>query len=396
MLAGILISLSANASLYSDSIPSLTNEQEQQLLSLSSVEDSTILADSVLQAQHEADSVEFSEMPWWKQLWKSGFHIHDPRINYPKFPEFCLKVYDWGDRTFNSYDKDYVVGTGNNWKLMLHSYNWFETYMLMFSAHSRDMLHIQSNLYNDVGAYISFMAASVGYTAKMNDLFGKTKSNRHNFNFNFTCSRFSLNYDYTKTSGNSKITHFGNYKGENLPYEFNDISHEATSGELYYFGNHRKYSQSAAYNFSKYQLKGAGSAILGLSFAYERITMDFQNIPADMASHLPSLNPVYIFRYTDYGLLAGYAHNWVPKPKRWLINLTVLPSIGYRHNYSTSSAGSKNMLATNFRLRFAFVYNHRSLFASLNGRMDANLYFNSQYAFFNSIFSLSLRVGCRF
>ena len=68
------------------------------------------------------DSIEFSEMPWYKQVIKSGFHIHDPRINYPRFPRFLLNVYDWGDRTFNSYDPDYVVGSGKNWKVRLESY----------------------------------------------------------------------------------------------------------------------------------------------------------------------------------------------------------------------------------------------------------------------------------
>ena len=54
------------------------------------------------------------------------------------------------------------------------------------------------------------------------------------------------------------------------------------------------------------------------------------------------------------------------------------------------------MLATNLRARFAFVYNHKALFASLSGRVDANLFFNSKYAFFNSTESVSLIVGARF
>ena len=47
---------------------------------------------------------------WIKQIINNGFHIHDPAICYPKFPRFCLEVYNWGDRTFNSYDNNYVVG----------------------------------------------------------------------------------------------------------------------------------------------------------------------------------------------------------------------------------------------------------------------------------------------
>ena len=45
---------------------------------------------------------------WVSQLIKTGFHINDPRINYPAFPRFALKVYNWGDRTFNHYESAFV------------------------------------------------------------------------------------------------------------------------------------------------------------------------------------------------------------------------------------------------------------------------------------------------
>ena len=97
------------------------------------------------------DSARFAEMPWYKQLYETGFRIHDPAINYPRFMRFALKVYDWGDHTFNSYNSDYVVGTGKNWKARIDSYNWMESYMMLFSINSRDMLHIRSNVYDDLG-----------------------------------------------------------------------------------------------------------------------------------------------------------------------------------------------------------------------------------------------------
>lgn len=99
----------------------------------------------------ESDSAAFAALPWYKQLWNNGFRIHDKNVNYPAFPRFLLKVYDWGDRTFNSYDTDYVVGTGKNWKLLVNNYNWMESYMMLFSMRSRDMLHIRSEIYNDLG-----------------------------------------------------------------------------------------------------------------------------------------------------------------------------------------------------------------------------------------------------
>ena len=351
---------------------------------------------TTLDGNARIDSARFDEMPWYKQLYETGFRIHDPAINYPRFMRFALKVYDWGDHTFNSYNPDYVVGTGKNWKARIDSYNWMESYMMLFSINSRDMLHIRSNVYDDLGIHLSFMALSIGYTAKVNNWAGD-ESKRSNFNFNFTTSRFSANIDILSTEGASHITHFGDYNdGHSFNYRFNDISHKALSGEFYYFINHLKFSQAAAYCFSKYQLRSAGSPIVGFAFNNQRIAMDFSNLPPEMKQFLPSLENYYNFRFTDYGIIGGYSYNFVLRPKTWLINLTGLPSIGFRHSYSTSSEGKKMMLAANIRARFSVVYNHRALFASLCGRLDGNLFFNAKYTFFNATESLSAIVGVRF
>lgn len=396
-LAFALIMLTASAKENRDSLlADASLFQADTLLQDTEADINSLPVDTIAWDKNKADSAAFAAMPWYQQLFKNGFRIHDPRVNYPKFPRFCLKVYDWGDRTFNSYDPEYVVGVGKNWKVLMKNYNWMESYMLMFSMHSRDMLHIRSNIFNDLGAYISFMAVSVGYTANVNALAGH-ESNRSNLNFNFTCSRFTANIDILSTTGNTRITHFGKYNpGYNLNYRLDDIEHKALSGEFFYFFNHRKYSHAAAYCFSKYQLKGAGTAIIGLAFNNQRISINFSSLPEEMKQALPDLENLYRFRYTDYAIVSGYAHNWVLHPRRWLINLTTNPSIGFRHSYADSSEGSKTMLATNLRARFAFVYNHKALFASLSGRVDANLFFNSKYAFFNSTESVSLIVGARF
>ncbi len=351
---------------------------------------------TVLDGKEVIDSAKFASMPWYRQVYETGFRIHDPAINYPKFMRFAIKIYDWGDKTFNSYNPEYVVGTGKNWKAIVNSYNWMESYMLLFSIHDRDMLHLRSDIFSDMGIHLSFMAVSLGYTAKVDNWSGK-KSKRSNFNFNFTSSRFSANIDIMSTKGDTRITHFGDYnKNHSLNYRFDDIEHKALSGEFYYFLNHLKYSQAAAYCYSKYQLKSAGSAILGFAFNNQRIRMDFSSLPDEMKEFLPSLENLYNFRYTDYAVLAGYGYNWALKPRRWLANITAIPSVGWRHSYADSSEGRKNMVATNFRFRLALVYNHKALFASLNARLDANLFFNSRYAFFNSTESISFIVGTRF
>lgn len=339
-----------------------------------------------------ADSIAFSEMPWYKQLLVNGFRIHDPRINYPKFPRFCLKVYDWGDRTFNSYNPEYVISTHKNWKLIGKNYNWMESYMMLFP--NKQTLHLRSDVYCDMGAYISFMAVSVGYTAKLNNMFGNGESTRSNFQFSFQTSLFTANIDITKSHGGTKIMKFG--RRNEFPLQFGDARLSSLSGDAYYYFNHWKYSQAAAYCFSKYQLKSSGSPMLGFAFNHQNIDLSFEDMPDNIQEEFPSLQPHYHFKYTDYSILGGYAYNWVPRPKTWLVNVTVLPSIGYKHAYKDSSDGLPHMVSTNIRGSFSVVYNHRALFVALMGKADLHFYFAKNYTFFNSIESLSCNVGMRF
>lgn len=60
---------------------------------------------------------------WWRAMKHGKVDVTGKTIHYPKFLRFAWKTYKWGDRTFNSYDSAYVVGTGKNWKLILSSNN---------------------------------------------------------------------------------------------------------------------------------------------------------------------------------------------------------------------------------------------------------------------------------
>lgn len=341
-----------------------------------------------------ADSV-FDSLPWWRQLYDNGFRIHDSRVNYPKFARELLKIYDWGDKTFNTYDPNYVVGVGKNWKVVLKSYNWLTSYMMRFE--DGKSLHIRSDLYPDMGVYLCFMAVNVGYTAKIDNLFGNKRKTRENLNFSFTTSRFHAAFNYWKTKGDAKITKFGDYNnslGFHMP--FNNIGMQSYNGELFYFFNNKKYSHAAAYCFSKYQLKSAGSLMAGFTFNHQTLDIDFSNISEEIKDYIPGIQNRYRFRFNDYALAIGYGYNWVIKPRKWLLNVMALPSLGYRYSYSDSSEGKRNMFAFDAYAAGSIVYNMRALYASMNVLFNGHLYFNKKYLFFDSISSLSINVGARF
>lgn len=336
-----------------------------------------------------------SSTKWIGELVKNGFHINDTTIQYPRFPRFLVKVYNWGDRTFNSYDTTFVQPTGKNWKLQWKSYNWANSYMMIFPHNTKAWL--QSDINADIGGYLSFMAVSVGYMFNANQLIHHRGGNRHNFNFNFTCALFSGDINYSSTHGGVKIKKFGDYMdGEHVSVPLDNVSNKSLTAKIYYFFNHRRYSHAAAYCYSKYQLKSVGTWIAGIATARQEIDIDFSDLPPGMLAHLPLPTYYYNFHYRDYNVIGGYAHNWVLKPRRWLINFTFLPSIGYKHSFEDSSDGRRDLFSTNLNASFAVVYNHRQLFCAVNGRFDGFLYFTNDFTFLNSQESLFATVGLRF
>lgn len=332
---------------------------------------------------------------WIRQLINNRFRINDTTVCYPRFPRFALKVYNWGDRTFNSYDTAYVVGTGKNWKLQAKSYNWIETSTMIFPRNAQISMH--SDLFSDAGFSLSFMAVSVGYMWNVNSLFSEPTM-RRTFNFDFTCSRFSVSYQSVTSNGGMYITRFGDYReGKHLRQRFDDISINTKNVYAYYFFRHQKYSHAACYTYSKYQLKSAGTALIGANFSEQRTHMDFSSLPPLMLIHNPLETNVYSTHYRVYSALGGYAYNWVLKPRRWCINATGLFGIGYRQIFDNrEDTDTREMLANVVNLNLSAVYNHRALFAALTFRGFAHINYNTNFTHLSSILTISAAVGMRF
>ena len=304
-------------------------------------------------------------------------------------------MYNWGDRTFNSYDRNYVVGTGKNWKLQGKSYNWMETSMMFFP---KTEVSMHSDLYSDAGFSLSFMAVSVGYMWNTNKLFSDP-TNRRTFSFDFTCSRFSINYQSVSSTGGMILTRFGDFNdGHHIRYKFSDCSTESKTFDAYWFFNNYHYSQAAAYSYSKYQLHNAGTALVGFNFTEQHMRMNFNALPPEMLEHSPLDNNLYSLDYRSYCAMGGYAYNWVLKPRRWLINATGMAAIGYRQLFnSEENRKARTQLANNFRINLAAVYNHRALFAAFTMRANGFLNYNTgDMTHFNTILSFTAAVGMRF
>lgn len=331
---------------------------------------------------------------WFEELKKGQLDLKDTTVYYPKFMQFCVDVYNWGDYVFNSVDTTYIASTGKRWKAEIISNNWADSYSFYFDKTPVRML---SDFKYSLGGYLSYMAVSVGYTLDMGDIIGNKPSNHRKLEFNFSCARFSLDAYYSSNDDGTIIRHFGHYEdGKWINYPFKDLQLKTYGIDGYFFFNNRKYSQAAAYKFTKIQRRSAGSLIAGLSATRYDIDMDFSILPEEMQIYLPGDQRRYRFNYIDYCLLVGYGYNAV-MGKHWLFNITALPSIGFKHSLGVATVDEyRDRFSMNLKGKLSFVYNNKDFFAGLVGKFDGRWYMSQEYQFFNSIESISLSVGFRF
>lgn len=323
-------------------------------------------------------------------------NLKDTSVIYPAFVKLCVDVYNWGDNTFNSYDTTYVQGTGKKWKISLRNDNWNDSYMLHFP--SSTTVRMVSQVSSNIGFSLSYMALSLGYMVDFDVIFGGKSLTHKKWDFQFSCSRFAIDAYASKNTGSTLLQRISNYNDDQwMNYPFNDINSENYGIDLYYFFNNRKYSQSAAYTYSKIQKRSAGSFITGLMIASQDISIDFSNLNNEMIAALPEIdNLSYHFRYYDFCALVGYGYNQV-LGKHWLFNITALPSIGMKHCLVVSEEGESYKFSANIKAKTAFVYNcNNKLFVSFYGKFDLHWYSSQRYNFANVDSYFNFCAGWRF
>lgn len=332
--------------------------------------------------------------PWWKQMLRGRLSLSDTTVRYPRFIKFCVDVYNWGDRTFNSYDTTYVVGTGRRWKARLTSDNWVDSYALNLGK--RMPIWILSDIYCNAGGYLQYMAVSMGYTFDLSNLIGNQPANHKKLEFGFNCARFNIEMHFWQNTGGSYIRKFGKYnEGHIFKKYFPGVYMKDFDVTGCFFFNNRKYSQGAAYNFSKIQKKSAGSWLIGFSYTNLDARLNFYQLPHILEPYLTVEKEDYRLHYNSYTVLTGYGFNWVLNP-HLLLNFTVMPEIGITSCFDDSYEASKTLLALNFRGRTSLTYNLKDFFVCLVGKIDGTWYNSGATSIFSSVENLSLSTGIRF
>lgn len=331
---------------------------------------------------------------WWKLFKQGKLNLSDTTVEYPKFLGFCVKVYNWGDRVFNSYDTTYVVGTGKRWKARLAGDSWADSYY--FNIDRKMPMRMISDLYNNAAIYLQYMAVSYGYSLDLTHVIGNKPANHKKMDYNFNCSRFNIEAHYWENSGGTIMRTFGSYnEGKLIREEFPGVFYKAIGLNGYFFFNNRKYSMGAAYNFSRIQKKSAGSAIIGFNYNNLDVTMDLHRLPDNLKPYL-NIDPMrYKFHYNTYALMSGYSYNWVWN-KHMLFNISAFPGLGYTFTYEDSTDSKSRLFSMVMKGQTSLTYNLKDFFVCLIGKLDGNWYRSSDLTLFSSVENIQLSVGIRF
>lgn len=336
-----------------------------------------------------------SDRNWWHLFKKGQLEMSDTTVEWPRFLGFCVKVYNWGDRIFSTTDTAYVVGTGKRWRARIINDNWTDSYYMRFPKKFSTIMSGQLHIL--LGASIQYMAVSYTYSFDMSHLFSGGTINYKKQEFGFNCARFSVDGYYYSNDGGTYIRTFGDYNNKKpfkLPFE--GVTMSTFGIDAYYFLNGYKYSQGAAYNFSKIQKKSQGCFMVGFSYCNQDIDMDFTQLPEELKPYAKMDNlSDYRFHYHDYNLIFGYGYNCV-LGRHWLFNVTLLPGLGFNHCYEDSSEGSVKLFSMGGRGMMSFTYNAGNWFAGAQGKFRGNWYNSKNYSLFNAVETFLFSAGFRF
>ncbi|MBR5118328.1 MAG: DUF4421 domain-containing protein [Muribaculaceae bacterium] len=322
----------------------------------------------------------------------------DPTIDKPLFLDLVSKVYNFYTKAFNNYDTTYVVGIDQNWKAMIISENWLNSYGGMI-ANNNMKVFMSSAINSSVGAHLSYLGIGYTYMFDLDNVFGGDPTRHSKWDLSFATSRFSFEAYKSRNSGTVTISRFGDYNNKRLiRQKFSGIKQQTWGFDMYYFFNHRKYSQAAAYSFSKIQKRSAGTMIGGFLISSQNVDVDFSELPQDMIDIMPGGGEKlqYKFHHRSYCFLVGYAYNWVFH-RNWLYNITVAPSVGWNHSFDDSVDGKRDFFALDLRGRMSLVHNAgKYFFWNLQLLLDAHLYHSKDHNFINSQEDITITAGVRF
>ena len=321
----------------------------------------------------------------------------DSIAEWGKFPRFCVNVYKWGDKFFNSYDSTYVQGSGKRWNIKLKGDSWVDVYDFKFATDGYRMAML-SRPSTTAGFYLSYMAVSVGYDMNVSKYFGGGNEARKRFNAQFNCSLFAAEYSFNTNNIGTTIIRMGpSGQTSHTHIAFRGIDTNSWAISLYYFFNNKHYSQGAAFYYSKIQMRSSGTVYAGLQFSGQQFNFNFSELEVDEQPRLPEAwDQRYSVRNKNYGLKVGYAYNWVFHPG-WTMGVSAAPVVGLRKGYINIPGENGNSFFLSGHMKASLVYNIKRRWCfGIVGRADSDMIYDKEHSLMASNLSVEISAGFRF
>lgn len=312
-----------------------------------------------------------------------------------KFPRFVVNTYRWGDHFFNGYDTTYVKGTGYKFNSKIISDCWLDGYNFILPNNKLISMHSTPSL--STGVHLSYLAVSLGYDINITKLITKETRSRQRVRFGFSCMLFNLEAYYLYNDISVNINRFGaREKPKWISIPFDGIDNRTWGVDFTYFISHKRYSEAAAFSFSRIQQKSAGSFLVGFSYAGQNLNFDFTTLPPDLRAQLPDYWPHFSYKINalNYCLRFGYGYNWVFH-RNWLLGASITPYAGIRVGHVTGFDQRRSFSMFN-HTKLSLVWNNKKLFAGMVFKSDIALVNDKRCTFAGDILSAELLFGYRF
>ena len=330
---------------------------------------------------------------WWTMLKEGRLDLNDPAVRYPGFLQFCVNVYRWIDQNLNQVDREWVNNTLKVGKVRLLSDTWNDVYYFRFDD---SPLVMRSQFYANLGLQANYSILSVAYSVDMNSLMKKRKSKHDKLSIYITLAKlYAEAYFWENDGGAFARTKDEEGKERESSIYFDGLNFKAAGVMGFYIFNNRRFSFSAPYDLSTYQIRSAGSAMAGVSGTFYTAHINFSDLPREILNQLNYPFLRYRLQYNSVNLIGGYSFNWVLN-RHLLFNTTTLPGIGMSFSFSDSTSGRKSLFSTSIRQMLSLTYNRKDFFANANATFHGNLLPDGDLTFMSGILNFQVSAGLRF
>lgn len=337
----------------------------------------------------------YAEQDWKYLLKHKQLNFEDPNVRWPSpFIGWCIGVYNWANRTFNSYDPAWVRGGKYKFKALLLSDNWLDAYA--FDYRNFPYLVLWDRMYPNVGVYFKYLGLSIGYSVDVASIFTGEKSTHRKLSLGLTCARFMIDAQLWESNVSTYVRGYGKENlGVSIKVPFNGLTFREANISGFYFFNNSRFSIGSVYSYNNNQVRSSGSAIAGFSFNMYGADFDFTKLTDKLPNFHKYPFDSYTFHYRSYNFMGGYSHNFVLH-RKWGFNLTAIPGIGITESSEESTTGKKTLASFYGKVMAGVLYTNKRFFTGMKVSVTGNLFRSGDVLFINALQNYQLAVGIKF